>query len=86
MLHVPAAMFMWFNLARVVDGYNEEEASTKLLFAHLLDNIVSLEFPRLKFALKVRFLHIFIQAFFKINFKSFIKSKIHSFHSNNSNQ
>lgn len=52
-LRFPSAMFMWSSLAQVVDENNEEEASTRLLFAHLLESIISLEFPTIRFALKV---------------------------------
>ncbi|KAL7287734.1 hypothetical protein TKK_0018119 [Trichogramma kaykai] len=51
-LHFPSAMFLWPALAQVIDDNNEEEASTRLLFAHLLEYIVALEFPSVKFALK----------------------------------
>ncbi|XP_011498463.1 PREDICTED: protein broad-minded-like [Ceratosolen solmsi marchali] len=52
MLRFPTTTFIWFNLAQVIDENNHQEASTKLLFAHLLDNIISHEFPMTKFALK----------------------------------
>ncbi|OXU24362.1 hypothetical protein TSAR_016811 [Trichomalopsis sarcophagae] len=51
-LRFPSAIFMWPALAQAVDESNQEEASTRFLFAHLLENIVSQEFPTIKFALK----------------------------------
>lgn len=49
---------MWPALAQAVDESNEEEASTRLLFAHLLENVVSQEFPTIKFAIKVNLIFV----------------------------
>ncbi|XP_014204749.1 protein broad-minded-like [Copidosoma floridanum] len=51
-LHFPSVMFMWPALEKVMDGDDKEESYTRLLFAHLLESIISLEFPTVKFALK----------------------------------
>ncbi|XP_058789417.1 protein broad-minded-like [Phymastichus coffea] len=48
----PSAAFMWPALAQVVDETDDREASTRLLFAHMLETIVNNEFPIIKFALK----------------------------------
>ena len=74
-------MFMWPALAQVIDDNNEEEASTRLLFAHLLESIIGFEFPSIKFALKViyTFFNVTIISEIKIDFQSkdFIKISEH---------
>lgn len=50
----PSAIFLWPALADVVDKSNEEESTTRLLLAHLLEFLVSKEFPNIKYAMKVR--------------------------------
>lgn len=48
----PSAIFLWPALADVVDKSNEEESTTRLLLAHLLEFLVSKEFPNIKYAMK----------------------------------
>ncbi|XP_043483226.1 protein broad-minded-like [Leptopilina heterotoma] len=48
----PSAIFLWPALADVVDKSNEEESTTRLLLAHLLEFLVSKEFPTIKYAMK----------------------------------
>lgn len=49
----PSAMFIWPTLCEIVDESNNEEATTNLLFAQLLETIVSNEFSSSCNALKV---------------------------------
>ncbi|KAJ8675692.1 hypothetical protein QAD02_011478 [Eretmocerus hayati] len=51
-LRLPSTTYMWPALGTVIDENHEEEASSRLLFAHLLESIVALEFPTIKFTLK----------------------------------
>lgn len=44
---------MWPVLAQVIDESYEEEASSKLIFAHFLENLVGIELPSAKYSLKV---------------------------------
>lgn len=53
MIHFPCAEFMWPALSQVIDEKNQDEASNRLLVAHLIESIINKEFPSLKFALKV---------------------------------
>ena len=58
-IQFPSSIFMWHTLAQVFDENNEAESSMRLLFAHLLESIISTEFPTVKFALKVSILKMF---------------------------
>lgn len=52
LIQFPSTVFLWPNLGKVIDEYNNEECGIQFAFMQLVEGIISNELPSVKFALK----------------------------------
>lgn len=56
LIQFPSTLLLWSKLGRVIDERNDENTSSQFTFMQVLEAMVDIELPNIKYGLKVNFL------------------------------
>jgi len=58
LIQFPSTLLLWPKLGKVIDGKNKENTSSQFTFMQVLEAMVNIELPNIKYGLKVIKFHL----------------------------